>query len=175
MNSFYYSLITSFYKRGVLFHIQNSQITNNSLEFIIHSKYLKFTYLIKSLSSFFSSSIILLELTAYHCLLTKELIIVNIFQYLSKTIKTSIFYSRISNQVSSSGESFFFNLWWLEREASEFFGLTFSFKRDTRRLLLEYNSTNNPLLKYYPSFGWNELYYNYFYSSFNQNTVSLQY
>ena len=50
---------------------------------------------------------------------------------------------------------------WLERELVEFFGLIYFDKVDTRNLLLDYNFTSNPLLKSFPTEGYQEIFYNF--------------
>ena len=49
---------------------------------------------------------------------------------------------------------------WLERELSELFGIIFEGKNDTRNLMLQYGDTTNPFLKYFPSVGVREAFYN---------------
>lgn len=51
---------------------------------------------------------------------------------------------------------------WLERETGEMFNVSFKFKTDTRRLLLDYSKQENPLLKDYPVEGFNDTFYNLF-------------
>lgn len=51
---------------------------------------------------------------------------------------------------------------WLERETSEMFKIKFNNKTDIRRLLLDYTKNENPLLKDYPSEGYNDVYYCFF-------------
>ena len=65
-------------------------------------------------------------------------------------------------------ENFFLNSNWVERELIEFFGTEFVFKKDTRNLLLDYTFSGNPLLKTFPTEGYEELYFNF-------NTYSLSY
>ena len=51
---------------------------------------------------------------------------------------------------------------WLERETSEMFRVSFNSKLDSRRLLLDYSKQENPLLKDYPTEGFNDSFYNFF-------------
>ena len=62
---------------------------------------------------------------------------------------------------------------WLERETGEMFGIQYTAKVDTRRLLLDYSKQENPLLKDYPCEGFNDVFYNFFEDQvvFNQTTV----
>lgn len=62
-------------------------------------------------------------------------------------------------------ESLYLNSNWLEREVSEMFGVYFFNKKDTRTLLLEYSSQENPMLKSFPCEGFSEIYYNFFINS----------
>ena len=49
---------------------------------------------------------------------------------------------------------------WLEREVAEMHGVEFTNKKDSRRLLLDYTTFENPLLKKFPCEGLNFLKYN---------------
>jgi NADH dehydrogenase (ubiquinone) Fe-S protein 3 len=51
---------------------------------------------------------------------------------------------------------------WLERETGEMFKISYKSKIDTRRLLLDYSKQENPLLKDYPTEGFNDVFYNLF-------------
>jgi len=51
---------------------------------------------------------------------------------------------------------------WLERETGEMFKISYEFKTDTRRLLLDYSKQENPLLKDYPTEGFNDAFYSFF-------------
>ena len=51
---------------------------------------------------------------------------------------------------------------WLERETGEMFKVIFKHKIDKRRLLLDYSRQENPLLKSFPSEGYNDVFYNFF-------------
>jgi len=51
---------------------------------------------------------------------------------------------------------------WLERETGEMFKVQFLGKTDTRRLLLDYSKQENPLLKDFPSEGFNDTSFNFF-------------
>lgn len=60
-------------------------------------------------------------------------------------------------------QNYFSNANWLERETSEMYGLFFSFKQDTRKLLLDYSKIENPMLKHFPCEGLTDVFYNFFY------------
>lgn len=63
---------------------------------------------------------------------------------------------------------------WLEREMSEMVGVFFSFKNDTRNLLLEYTNVFKPLLKNFPSFGYFELFFDTLKQHMIHKNTSLQ-
>ena len=56
-------------------------------------------------------------------------------------------------------DRFFFNYWWSERESSEHYGLFFTSKQDSRNLLLDYTWSVNPFLKFFPSVGFVEVFF----------------
>ena len=62
---------------------------------------------------------------------------------------------------------------WLERETGEMFRISYNNKIDTRRLLLDYSKQENPLLKDYPSEGFNDAFYSLFEDQvvYNNSTV----
>ena len=47
---------------------------------------------------------------------------------------------------------------WLERETGEMFRISYNQKTDSRRLLLDYSKQENPLLKDYPTEGFNDVF-----------------
>lgn len=51
---------------------------------------------------------------------------------------------------------------WLERESSEMYGLYYSNKKDSRKLLLDYTKDENPMLKDFPTEGTCDIFYNIF-------------
>jgi NADH:ubiquinone oxidoreductase subunit C len=53
------------------------------------------------------------------------------------------------------------------------FRVSFSLKTDPRRLLLDYTKKENPLLKDYPTEGFNDVFYNFFEDqvTYNNSTV----
>jgi len=61
----------------------------------------------------------------------------------------------------------------LERETGEMFKISYNFKTDTRRLLLDYSRQENPLLKDYPVEGFSDAFYNFFEDQvvYNNSTV----
>lgn len=51
---------------------------------------------------------------------------------------------------------------WVEREASEMYGIFYTNKKDSRKLLLDYTKDENPLLKDFPTEGTNDIFYDFF-------------
>lgn len=53
------------------------------------------------------------------------------------------------------------------------FKVSFNLKTDTRRLLLDYSKQESPLLKDYPTEGFNDTFYNFFEDQvvYNNSTV----
>ena len=96
-----------------------------------------------------------------------RLIIYNFINYFINNRLLLIFFNNFLTKLHSL-ESIFLNANWLERELIEFFGATFYFKKDTRNLLLDYTFVGNPLLKSFPTEGYEELYFNF-------NNYSLSY
>ncbi len=65
----------------------------------------------------------------------------------------------INNNELTSVDRFFKNAGWLEREASEMYGVHFSGKMDTRKLLLDYSKIEHPMLKDFPTEGLKDVFY----------------
>ena len=63
---------------------------------------------------------------------------------------------------------------WLEREASELSGVSFTGKKDLRNLMLQYGDTTTPFKKSFPTVGLKEMFYNPIKDTIIQNPVSLQ-
>ena len=61
---------------------------------------------------------------------------------------------------------------WLEREASELFGIQLLGMVDRRNLLLQYGETSAPLKKSYPSVGWYEIFYLPAYNTLIERSIS---
>jgi NADH:ubiquinone oxidoreductase subunit C len=93
-----------------------------------------------------------------------SLIIFYIYYFYFLKIKISLFY--ISNTFTKneliSIDKIYLNSNWIERETAEMFGLNFYFKKDVRKLLMDYSFIENPLLKSYPTEGRVDVFYNFF-------------
>lgn len=68
----------------------------------------------------------------------------------------------VYSNTSTSLNLIFKNSIWLERESSEMYGGLFINMCDTRKLLLEYSSTYNPLLKTFNVESYKDINYNIF-------------
>lgn len=83
--------------------------------------------------------------------------------YYSMVVKKLSTYSLLTRNDSflplASLDNLFDNLWWLEREASESYGIFFEFKEDHRNLLLEYLNVFRPGLRTFPSSGIFEVFF----------------
>jgi len=94
--------------------------------------------------------------------------------YYLYTLKTRImFLFGYSGSNIPSVDKIYKSASWLERETGEMFGIQYTAKVDTRRLLLDYSKQENPLLKDYPCEGFNDVFYNFFEDQvvFNQTTA----
>ncbi len=81
------------------------------------------------------------------------------YTYFAKIRLTLITTSSISTE---SLDKIYKNTNWLEREASEMYGIQYTGKRDARPLLLDYSKNEFPMLKDFPTEGVNDIYYNFF-------------
>jgi len=84
------------------------------------------------------------------------------FFFLKIKLNITVSFKPFSKEYLKSIDLIYFNANWLEREASEMFGINFIFKKDLRKLLIDYSSVDNPLIKNYPSEGFLDIFYNFF-------------
>lgn len=89
-----------------------------------------------------------------------KLINYNLIDY-KNTARYSFLYLIDHNVLVNSLGTIFFNSVWLERELVEFFNFNLQYQSDTRNLLLDYNFTSNPLLKNFPTEGYQEIFFNH--------------
>ena len=82
------------------------------------------------------------------------------FLKLRLTIMTSYSFNKVN--LISSIDNIFKNAHWLEREVSEMFNINFKFKKDSRKLLLDYSKNESPMLKNFNSDGLSDVFYNFF-------------
>jgi NADH:ubiquinone oxidoreductase subunit C len=99
------------------------------------------------------------------------------YVYYFYTLKTKLLlFSTFNNNTLSkftSIDKLYKSASWLERETGEMFRVSYEQKTDTRRLLLDYSKSENPLLKDYPVEGFNDAFYNLFEDQviYNNSTV----
>ena len=99
------------------------------------------------------------------------------YVYYFFTIKTKLLLFTTYNNNNlfkiSSIDKIYKSASWLERETGEMFRISYKQKTDTRRLLLDYSKTENPLLKDYPVEGFNDAFYSLFEDQvvYNNSTV----
>lgn len=107
----------------------------------------------------------------------RNLVYYSYYMYFMK-IRLTLFYfcNNVGNIISgglTSIDRIYKNANWLERETSEMYGIYYYWKSDTRKLLLDYTKNENPLLKDFPSEGFQDVFYNFFENqvTVNQNEV----
>jgi NADH:ubiquinone oxidoreductase subunit C len=99
------------------------------------------------------------------------------YVYYFYTLKTKLLlFSTFNNNTLSkvvSIDKLYKSASWLERETGEMFRISYEQKIDTRRLLLDYSKSENPLLKDYPVEGFNDAFYSLFEDQvvYNNSTV----
>jgi NADH:ubiquinone oxidoreductase subunit C len=103
----------------------------------------------------------------------RNLVYYSYYMYFIKMRLTFLFLTNSNGNSVSSGlnsvDKIYKNANWLERETSEMYGVYYYWKTDTRKLLLDYSKFENPLLKDFPSEGFQDVFYNFFE---NQVTVN---
>lgn len=82
--------------------------------------------------------------------------------YYFYTIKIRLTLMFISKKNTPSIDSLYKNSNWMEREVSEMYGINYDNKKDVRSLLLDYSRNEFPMLKDFPTEGYNDIYYNFF-------------
>lgn len=88
----------------------------------------------------------------------------------------TFFNNQNNSEIIHSIDCIFANANWLERESSEMFNINFIFKKDIRKLLLNYTKNEYPMLKDYPTEGFDDVFYNFFnelIDTKNNNNVEL--
>jgi NADH dehydrogenase (ubiquinone) Fe-S protein 3 len=104
-----------------------------------------------------------------------RLLLFYVYYFMSLKCKLMLLTTYNNNNLSkiNSVDKLFKSAGWLERETGEMFRVSYSLKTDTRRLLLDYSKQENPLLKDYPTEGFNDVFYNFFEDQvvYNNSTV----
>ena len=76
--------------------------------------------------------------------------------------KTKLTFFILNDKKIVSIESLFPSSNWAERESAEMFGYYHEKKIDNRLLLLDYSKNEAPLLKNFPTEGYEDVYYNFY-------------
>ena len=107
--------------------------------------------------------------------LKNRILLFYIYYFYTLKTKLLLFTTFNNNSLSkiSSIDKIYKSASWLERETGEMFRISYEQKTDTRRLLLDYSKTENPLLKDYPVEGFNDAFYSLFEDQvvYNSSTV----
>lgn len=140
-NRWFYSL-NLFFKNELL--LSNSYLAET---FAVDT--LKFTKFNDILNNFFNKHRILLFYSYYFYSIKVKLHVVLLVNFFLKEGLTSI--DLIYNNAS-----------WLEREVSEMSNVNYIFKKDVRKLLLDYSKNEYPMLKDFPVEGYSEIFYDFF-------------
>lgn len=82
------------------------------------------------------------------------------YNYFFKNKMTFMYILNSKKYKINSIDRLFENAGWLERELSEMYGINFLWKRDTRKLLLDYVKLEHPMLKNYQLEGSQDIFYN---------------
>ena len=93
-----------------------------------------------------------------------RLILFYLYYFLFTNLKLNLLtsYNNFRLPKISSIDKLFKSADWLERETNEMFKINYNNKTDIRRLLLDYTKQEYPLLKDFPTEGFNDVYYNFF-------------
>lgn len=92
----------------------------------------------------------------------KRLLIYYMYYLLYIKVRLTVFSFANFNKNIVSIEKIYKNSSWLERENSEMFNTHYILKQDYRNLLLDYSRTEHPLLKDFPTEGYQDIYYDFF-------------
>jgi NADH:ubiquinone oxidoreductase subunit C len=68
----------------------------------------------------------------------------------------------VTTKALHSATYIFKNAIWLERELTEMYNVVIKTKNDSRNLLLDYSTTDSPMLKTHPAEGYVDIYYDFF-------------
>lgn len=121
------------------------------------------SYLVDS-SAIDTGSYKVLDSSLSYFLRNNQLIVFYIYYcfFLKIKVSISLFYNTFIKDPLQSIDNVYLNANWIERETSEMFGICYIFKKDLRKLLVDYSTIDNPLLKSYPVEGFFDIFYNFF-------------
>lgn len=94
-----------------------------------------------------------------------SLIVFYTFYLIYLKARLTFFFLQNSNNnqfTINSVDKVFRNANWAEREASEMYNINYTWKSDTRKLLIDYSKNEYPLLKDFPSEGFQDVHFNFF-------------
>ena len=107
--------------------------------------------------------------------LNNRILLFYIYYFYTLKLKIMLFTTYNNNNLvkTPSIDTLYKSASWLERETGEMFRVSYNNKIDTRRLLLDYSKQENPLLKDYPTEGFNDAFYSLFEDQvvYNNSTV----
>lgn len=147
---------------------------NNMYMYICKQWFILCTKYINNSSVFYQTALIEHSIINYIPLL--EFKKLNIPAYLAYYTYYNLFWDSRFTIFSNSFfslNSIWKNSIWLERESAEMYGVFFVNSLDSRRLLLEYSSIYNPLLKSFNLESSKELYYNIFIEDVCSSTTTV--
>lgn len=100
----------------------------------------------------------------YNLFLNSKLLLFYTYYFFYLKIKIVLYTTYNNNNLTKlkSLDKLFKSASWLERETGEMFKISYLNKTDTRRLLLDYSKQENPLLKDFPTEGFNDVFYSFF-------------
>jgi len=93
---------------------------------------------------------------------TPRILVYYILYFYTLKSRFTLFVYNHENSFVESLEKIYKNALWLERESSEMYGINYRNKSDNRSLLLDYSRNENPMLKDFPTEGWEDIFYDFF-------------
>lgn len=152
-NFFIYSFYLPNFKTQLNFNKNNSFFTLNY--FIQKSQYFYLNKITQNDIHFSTSQFI--DISAYA---TNSKVVIFYVKFNFATFTTINYFCKTWELISQT--ILFKNLFFLERELQEMFGIKILKNKDTRNLLLDYTIFINPLNPNYPVEGYNEIFLNIF-------------
>ena len=142
INKEWFYPINLFFKNELL--LSNSYLVEN---FAVDT--LKFTKFNELLNNFFNKHRVLIFYSYYFYSVKVKLHVIILLNFFLKESLTSV-------------DKVYPNAGWIERELSEMSNVNFVFKKDIRKLLLDYSKNEYPMLKDFPVEGFSEVFYDFF-------------
>ena len=184
-------LVFSYILNLFVFNFLNLQFYikyKNTLSLLVMQKYSLYLFLHIKLSTFFFN-LRLLDIFGYEVFSstsgTSDAVVYlfnspnsnsYVFFFILQSVDSTNAASHVlSNSKTYSCTEFFYNASWLEREVSELSGILFTFKKDTRNLMLQFGDFSYPFKKKYPSIGFREFFYNGLTDKILYKPVSVQF